>query len=55
MDASFVMDVFLNFRTAFLGSDHLVTEAKAIAVHYLKVRTSSTVNCIHNHHNVHVS
>jgi hypothetical protein len=36
MDASFFLDVILNFRTAFIGTDFLVTDHGAIAVHYLQ-------------------
>lgn len=38
MDASFFLDVMLNFRTAYIGSDFLVAGQGAIAKHYLKVR-----------------
>ena len=38
MDASFFLDVMLNFRTAYIGSHILVTGQRAIAKHYLKVR-----------------
>jgi hypothetical protein len=37
MDASFCLDVCLNFRTAFIGKDFLVTDPGAIAVHYIQV------------------
>ena len=44
MDASFIVDVLLNFRTAFIEDDHLVTDTARIAVHYLKVRIHCTFN-----------
>ena len=37
MDASFFMDVVLNFRTAYIGTDFLVTGIWPIAQHYVKV------------------
>lgn len=42
MDAAFILDVLLNFRTAFIGTDFLVTDPSAIAVNYLKVFSPST-------------
>lgn len=45
MDASFILDVYLNFRTAYIGRDFLVTDFRAIAIHYLQVRGALLCVC----------
>jgi hypothetical protein len=37
LDASFTLDVFLNFRTAYFANESLVTDVGAVAIYYLKV------------------
>jgi hypothetical protein len=43
MDASFFLDVVLNFRTAYVAGDFLVTDTRSVAAHYLKVCAISTL------------
>lgn len=37
MDASFMLDIYFNFRTGYVESEHfLVTDARAVAYRYIK-------------------